>query len=291
MLGVKRFILKKRNPTRSYGGDAAIFAFLAIFAIIMALPMVYSISSALKPLDEMWVFPPRFLVRNPTFKNFTQMFELMSSFRVPFTRYLLNTVFITALGTAGHVAIASMCAYAFAKHSFPGSKLIFNLVVLSLMFNSMVIQIPSFLIMRGLGWVNTYLPYIVPGFAGSLGLFLMKQFMEAMVPDQLLEAAYIDGAGETVMLTKIVMPMVKPAWLTLVIFSIQNFWNAGQHRMIYSENLKPLNYALSQLMGGGITRAGVGAAAAVIMMMVPIIAFLFTQSKIIETMATSGIKE
>lgn len=257
----------------------------------MALPMVFSICQALKPLDEIWVFPPHFFVSNPTLKNFTQVFELMSSFRVPFSRYVFNTVIITVIGTTGHVLIASMCAYALAKHSFPGSKIIFNAIVLSLMFSAVVTQIPSFLIMTKLGWLNTYLPYIIPGFAGSLGLFLMKQFMEAMVPDQLIEAAYIDGAGELTVLFRIVMPMVKPAWLTLIIFSIQNFWNTGSNRMVYSERLKPLNYALSQLMGGGVTRAGVGAAAAVIMMAVPIITFIFSQSQIIETMAASGIKE
>ena len=276
---------------RSYGGDIFINVLLFALGSVMILPMIYSVSSALKPLDELWIFPPRFFVQNPTLRNFRDLLNVMTAYRVPFSRYMFNTVFITVAGTFGHVIISSMCAYAFAKHTFPGSKVMFVMVVTALMFNSMVTLIPSFLIMSWLRWINTYFAYIVPAFAAPLGLFLMKQFMEQMVPDAMLEAARIDGYGEFQILFKIVMPLVKPAWLTLTIFSVQALWNTGGTRMVYAEELKTLNYALSQIVLGGVARAGVGAAAGVVMMLVPIAVFIFTQSSIITTMAMAGMKE
>ena len=281
----------RRSANRSYGGDVIIGIILAFFCLIMVLPMVYALSSALKPLDEIWMFPPKFFVRNPTFKNFSQLFEIMSSFRVPFTRYIFNTVFITVCSTAGHVLLASMCAYAFAKQKFYGKKVMFNLVVIALMFNPVVTSIPSFIIMSEIRWIDSYLSYIIPAFASALGLYLMKQFMEQMIPDSLLEAARIDGCNEFYMYFKIAMPIVKPATITLIILSVQSMWNTGQSRYIFDERLKTLNYALSQILAGGISRAGVGAAASVIMMAVPILVFVIAQSNVIETMATSGMKE
>ena len=286
-----KIIPKNQRLNRSWGGDAFIYTLLFFLGSVMILPMVYSVSNALKPLNELWIFPPRFFVQNPTIKNFRDLLNVMTAFRVPFTRYLFNTFFITAAGTFGHIIISSMCAYAFAKHKFPGSRIMFTLVVTALMFNSMVTIIPSFLIMSWLRWVNTYLAYIVPAFAAPLGLFLMKQFMEQMIPDSLLEAARIDGYGEFSILFRIVMPMVKPAWLTLTIFSVQVLWNTGGTRMVFTEELKTLNYALSQIVLGGVARAGVGAAAGVIMMLVPITVFIFTQSNIITTMSLAGMKE
>ena len=288
---LKRKSVKSARLNRSYGGDAFINILLFALGSVMILPMVYAVSSALKPLDELWIFPPRFFVHNPTFRNFRDLLNAMTVFRVPFTRYIFNTFFITAAGTFGHVIVSSMCAYAFAKHKFPGSRIMFALVVTALMFNSMVTLIPSFLIMSWLRWINTYFAYIVPAFAAPLGLFLMKQFMEQMVPDAMLEAARIDGYGEFRILFKIVMPMVKPAWLTLTIFSVQALWNTGGTRLVYAEELKTLNYALSQIVLGGVARAGVGAAAGVVMMLVPILVFVFTQSNIITTMAMAGMKE
>ena len=282
---------KEVRLSRSYGGDVFINSLLFALGVIMILPMVFAISNSLKPLDELWIFPPRFFVYNPTLGNYRDLFNAMTEFRVPFTRYLFNTVLVTVVGTTGHVLISSMCAYAFAKHTFPGSKIMFTLVVTALMFNSMVTVIPSFLIVSWLGWIDTYLPYIVPAFAAPLGLFLMKQFMEQMVPDSLLEAARIDGYGEFKILFKIVMPLVKPAWLTLTIFSVQALWNTGGTHMVYTEELKTLNFALSQILLGGVARAGVGAAAGVVMMIVPITVFIITQSNIITTMSMAGMKD
>lgn len=285
--------LKKRGRrlNRSLSGDITINFFLLIFGLFMALPMIYSISSSLKPLDELWVYPPRFLVNNPTGKNYADLFSLLSNSRIPFTKYAFNTIFVSVIGTFGHVVLASMCAYALCKHRFKGQKLIFNIIVLSLMFNARVTEIPNFIIMAELGWVDTLASLVIPAFGAPLGLYLMKQFMEQMVPDAMLEAARIDGAGEYRIFWGIVMPMVKPAWLTLIIFEFQALWNIGSSTYIYREDLKTLNYAMSQILASGVTRVGAASAAAVLMMIVPVLLFVFTQSNIVETLATSGMKD
>ncbi|NIK75288.1 ABC-type glycerol-3-phosphate transport system permease component [Paenibacillus castaneae] len=281
----------KSGIKRSYFADFGIYLFLLLFGIFMMMPMVYAISNSIKPLEEIWYFPPRFLVNNPTLENFRDLMVVMSDSWVPFSRYIFNTFFITAVGTLGHVVLASLCAYVLSKHHFPGKGILFSVVVLSLMFSGAVTQIPNFIIISKLGWIDSYQAIIIPAFASSLGLYLMKQFMDQMIPDAVLESARMDGASEWNIFWKIVMPMVKPAWLTLIIFSIQGLWGTGANHFIQSEELKTLNYALSQILAGGIVRTGTGSAAAVLMMIVPIIVFVISQSKIIETMSASGMKE
>lgn len=290
-LKIKKHTFIKKRISRSVGGDMVILFFLAVGALFMAVPMLFAITSSLKPANEFWIFPPRFFVKNPTLKNFTDLFGLMSNSWVPFTRYIFNTLFITATGTAGHVIAASMCAYPLAKFKFPGSSLFFKAVVLSLMFSATVTSVPNYLIMTKLGLINTQLAIIIPAFGMPLGLFLMKQFMEQGIPSTMLEAANIDGAGEVRILFQIVMPIVKPAWLTLIIFSVQGLWGLGNTPFIFSEQLKTLSFAFSQIATAGIARAGVGAAIMVIMMIVPVSVFILTQSNIVETMSTSGMKE
>lgn len=291
--GEERQRIHKRNNhlNRSLGGDIAINIFLLLVGLFMIFPMVYAVSSSLKPLDELWIFPPRILVRQPTFSNFQELLRLISNSQVPFFRYIFNTVFISVVGTGGHVLIASLCAYALAKHRFPGRNVIFQIIVLALMFSTAVTTIPNYIIMSRLHMVDTYWAIIIPAFATPLGLYLMKQFMEQMVPDVLLEAARIDGCSEWRIFFRIVMPIVKPAWLTLIIFSFQTLWNSGSNILVFSEELKTLNYAMGQILAGGIARAGVGSAAAVVMMIVPVLLFVFAQSNIVQTMAASGMKE
>ena len=287
--------LRTRNHkvvlNRSRGGDAGITFVLGILGLFMFLPMVYVISQSLKPLDELWMFPPRFFVVNPTLKNFTDLFTLMNTSLVPFSRYIFNTVFVSVVGTTGNLFFSSLAAYAMAKIKFPGGKGMFKLVRTSLMFHATVTAITSFLIMSKLGWIDTYWSRIIPAWATSLGLYLMKQFMETNVTDAVLESARLDGASELRTYWTIAMPMVKPAWLTLIIYSFKDLWNAGASVYIQSEQLKSFNYAIQQVMAGGIKRAGAGAASTVIMMMVPILVFVISQSNIIETMGSSGMKD
>lgn len=287
--------LRTRNHkvvlNRSAGGDTGISFFLILMGAFMFLPMLYVIMQSLKPLDELWMFPPRFYVTNPTLENFSDLFALMNTSWVPFSRYIFNTVFCSVCGTAGNLLLSSMAAYALAKIPFPGAKGMFKMVRLALMFSSTVTGIANFLIMSLLGWVDTYLALIVPACATSLGLYLMKQFMDSNVSAEVLESARLDGATEFRTFWTIAMPMVKPAWLTLIVYCFQGLWNAGSSIYIYSEELKSLNYAISQINAGGVARAGSSAAATVIMMMVPIMVFIITQSNIIETMGSSGMKD
>ena len=277
--------------SRSAGGDAGITVLLTILGAFMFLPMVYAISQAFKPLDELWMYPPRFLVRQPTLKNFSDLFTLMNDSWVPFSRYIFNTVFTTVMGTFGHLFIASMCAYALAKIKFPGGKFVFKTIRSSLMFSSTVGGITSFMIMTALHLVDSYLAIIIPAWGATLGLYLMKQHMDSTVPDTVLESARLDGASEIRTYWTIAMPMVKPAWLTLIIFSFQGLWNQGSSIYIYSEQLKSINYAIGQIMAGGIKRSGASSASSVLMMMVPITVFVISQSNIIETMGSSGMKD
>ena len=277
--------------SRSAGGDAGITVVLTILGAFMFLPMVYAISQAFKPLDELWMYPPRFFVRQPTLKNFSDLFTLMNDSWVPFTRYIFNTVFTTVMGTFGHLFIASMCAYSLAKIKFPGGKFVFKTIRSSLMFSSTVGGITSFMIMTALHLVDSYLAIIIPAWGATLGLYLMKQHMDSTVPDTVLESARLDGASEIRTYWTIAMPMVKPAWLTLIIFSFQGLWNQGSSIYIYSEQLKSINYAIGQIMAGGIKRAGASSASGVLMMMVPITVFVISQSNIIETMGSSGMKD
>ena len=276
---------------RSAGGDAGITVMLTLLGAFMFLPMLYVVLQSLKPLDELWMFPPRFFVRNPTLKNYRDLFMLMNTSWVPFSRYIFNTVFTSVVGTFGNLLLSSMAAYAMAKIKFPGGKMMFKTVRTSLMFHSTVTSITSFIIMSTLHLIDTYWAIIVPAWATSLGLYLMKQFMETNVSDAVLESARLDGATEFKTFWVIAMPMVKPAWLTLIIYSFQDLWNKGSSIYIHSEQLKSFNYAIGQIMAGGIKRAGASAASTVIMMMVPIAVFVISQSNIIETMGSSGMKD
>ena len=276
---------------RSAGGDAGISVILVILGAFMFLPMVYVIMQSLKPLDELWMYPPRFYVMSPTLKNFKDLFTLMNISWVPFSRYIFNTVLVSVAGTAGHLFLASLAAYALAKIKFPGRDVMFQTVQLSLMFNATVTAITSFILMSALHWLDSYWALIVPAWCSSLGLYLMKQFMDTNVNDSVLESARLDGAKELKIFWVIAMPMVKPAWLTLIIYSFQGLWNAGASMYIYSEQFKSFNYAIGQILAGGIKRAGAGAASQVIMMLVPILIFIISQSNIIETMGSSGMKD
>lgn len=289
---IKKEKLAKRTKklNRSFGGTVGLFFLLALFGIFMGMPLVLTVSNAFKPLDELFYFPPRFMVRNPTMSNFSDLFILMQESWVPFSRYVLNTVIITGLGTIGHLVFASMAAYPLAKNEFPGKNLLFAVVVLALMFVGHVTAIPNFLIISALGMNNTYWAIILPAFAAPLGLYLMKQFME-QIPDSLLESSRLDGASEFYILRKIVMPNVKPAWLTLIILQFQALWANTGGVFLRSEELKPLTFAMNQIALGGVARAGAGAAVMLITMSVPITFFIISQGKIIETMATSGMKE
>lgn len=286
-------ILRRKRVNRSWAGDILLFLVLAAIGYFMAMPLVFVISNAFKPINEILKFPPDFFVHHPTLTNFSDLYHLLAGSWVPFTRYIFNTFFIAILGTALHVLIASLAAYPLAKRKFPGRGALFGIVVLSLMFSATVTQITNYMTMSWLGFLDTHLAVIVPAIGSSLGLYLMKQFME-QIPDSLLEAAQIDGCSELRIFWNVVMPVVKPAWLTLIIFSFQGLWGAGGaagSMYIYSEQLKTIDYALGQILAGGIIRTGPSMAATLLLLTVPILIFVLSQSSVIQTMSTSGMKD
>ncbi|MBR3965080.1 MAG: carbohydrate ABC transporter permease, partial [Clostridia bacterium] len=219
---------------RSAGGDAGITVILTLLGAFMFLPMFYVIMQSLKPLDELWMFPPRFYVINPTLSNFGDLFTLMNTSWVPFSRYIFNTVFVAVTGTVGNLFFGSLAAYALAKIAFPGGKTIFKTIRMSLMFHQTVTQTTNFIIMSALGMLDTQWAIIIPAWGSTLGLYLMKQFMETNVPNTVLESSRLDGASELKTFWVIAMPMVKPGWLTLIVYCFQNLWNSGSSIYIHS---------------------------------------------------------
>ncbi len=281
---------KLRRNKVAIAGDVATYVMLLLYAAFMALPLIYSVIQAFKPYNELFIFPPRFFTRRPTIDNFTQLFDLTSSTWVPFSRYIFNTVLNTIVGTILHIIAAAMCAYPLAKNNFPGKKGLFNIVVWSLLFSGGVIEIPVYLVMSYLGIIDTYFAFWLPEIAATMGTFLLKQNM-AQIPNAMIEAARIDGAGEWKILWRIAMPAVKPAWLTLAIFAFQRNWNATSASYIYTETLKTLPTALSQITAtGSVARAGEAYAASLLMLVPPIIFFIIAQSSTVKTMAHAGIK-
>ena len=276
---------------RSRGGDTAINIVLLILGLLMAIPMYLLIVNAFKPLNELFIYPPRLYVTNPTWDNFKSLFTLMTSTWVPFTRYIFNTVFISVVGTLGTLVLSSVGTYALSKLNFPGRKAIFQLVIYALMFPTTVTTIIAFIIISKAGLMDTYWALIIPAWGSTTNIFLMKQFMEANITDAVIESARLDGASEFKVFWTIAMPMVKPAWLTIIIFSFQGLWATGESIYIQSEQLKTLPCAINQILAAGIVRSGASAASTFILMLVPIAVFVISQSKIIETMGSSGLKD
>lgn len=273
---------------RSVAGDSGITFILVIMGIFMFLPMWYLLINSLKPLGEMNMTPPRFYVLKPTLKNFMDLFTNINATWVPVSRYIFNTIFISVAATFGCLVFGSMSAYSISKIRFPGYQIIMTLIVYSLMISSTVSGLTNFIIYVQLGWLNTYTISIVPVWASTLGLYLMKNFIDTNVSDEMIEAARIDGATEFFIYLRIVMPLVKPAWLTLIITTFQGVWNSGASGYVWSEQLKTFNSAIQKVI---TVSAGAGAASIVLMMSVPIIMFIITQSQIVETMASSGMKD
>ena len=276
---------------RSLGGNLLMNLVVALAGFVLALPLVYALIAAFKPMEEIFVFPPRFFVQNPTFDNFIDLMAMCSNLWVPFSKYLFNSVSVTVVTTIANVIVCSGCAYPLALNKFPGKNIIFQGIVISLMFVAQVTFLPQYFIVAKMGLVDTWFALVLPSVATPLGVFLMKQFME-QTPISILEAARIDGCNEIQIFFKIIMPNVKPAWLTLAIFSFQSIWNTPGQGLIFSENLRTLPAVMTQITsGGGIARVGVSAAATIFLMLPPIILFVIIQGKVVETMAFAAIKE
>lgn len=279
-----------RRFTRSRAGNAFAFLGLILMGLFTVLPLIYSVVTSFKPLEELMIFPPRFFVIRPTFQNYTELPNIISSLSVPLSRYVFNSVFVSVLTTFLHIIVASMAAFVLSKGKFRGLKLIFWFVQFSLLYTAYTLEIPRYLIYSKLSMVDTYWIYILPYIPSTMGVFLIKQYMDGSVPDALIEAAYIDGANDLHIFWRIIMPIAKPAWMTLCLFAFRDLWSMQPAGTIFTEELKMLPNVMSTIISGGIARSGSAMAATVLLMIPPIIVYLVSQSNVMETMSSAGIK-
>ncbi len=280
-----------RRFSRSTAGNIGYFTILILAGLFTVFPLFYCIITSLKPLDELLIFPPRFFVARPTFANYKVLPALLSNLQIPISRYVFNSLFIAVVTTAVSILFGSMAAFTFSKSDVKGRKFCFNLITTMMLYNGATLAVPQYLIFSTLGIIDTYWAYILPAIPSTVNCFLMKQFMDASVNNSLLEAARIDGAGVWAMYWKIIMPIMKPALMTVLLFSFQAMWSVVPGGTIFSEELKTLPYVMSSVAAGGIARSGSSMAITVILMIPPILVFLITQSNVLETMGSSGIKE
>lgn len=280
---------RHKRLNRSPLTTALLAVILAGLGMFMALPLLYAVVSAFKPLEEFFLFPPRFMVINPTLENFTQMSQLISNLWISFDRYLFNTAMVSVVSTITYILIASLAAYPLAKHRFAGRRVIRSIITTALMFTAAVTGVVQYVILAFIGLIDTYGALILPSLANTMGVFLCMQNLET-IPGEMLESGRMDGAGEYRIWWSLVMPNIKPVLATMVIFQFQSVWNITAGNVVYSEALKPLPTAMTQITTAGISRAGVGSAVAMLLMIPPILLFILAQRKVMETMVNSGIK-
>ena len=279
---------KKMNPTRFHPSQLKFYAILIPMAILTGLPIVFIFSQALKPVNELYLYPPRFFVSNPSLNSFRKLVETMNSSDVPIYRYFFNSIMSTLLTVLCTVAITAFAGYALAKKKFRTKNLIFSINTMALMFVGAAVKIPKYLIVYGTGLIDNFAVHVIPALAMPVGLFLVKQFMD-QIPDELLEAAKIDGATDWYTFRKIVVPLSKSALATVVILTFQTAWNTIEASELYlnHDNLKTFAYYMSTLTTTGNDVAG---AATLIMFIPNLIIFIVMQNNVMSTMAHSGIK-
>lgn len=287
---IKKLRASSGPAGRKYGGTAASFVLLTALGLFMVFPIYLTVVMAIKPVEELFVFPPKLYAVRPTLDNFRDMFAAVRQNRVPFSRYVFNSVFVTVSVTAAQCVFASMAAFVLAKCHFPGCRIINGVIVTSLLYQSSVIYIMQYMVMTKLNIIDSPLALILPAAASPMGVFLMRQSI-SQIPDAMLDAAKVDGAGLFRICWQIVIPNQKPALMTLMIFAFQAAWNIQGGGVIFREQYKTLPAAVAQVSSSGMARAGVAMAAAVFMLVPPVIVFILAQRYVIETMAHSGIKE
>lgn len=292
----KRIRLKssKKNQTRRYtrskAGNFFYILFLVCGGLFSVIPLIYCVATSFKPLDELMIFPPRFFVHRPTISNYAALPGLLSNLRIPLSRYIFNSVFCSIVATFLFVVVATMAAFTLCKSRIKGKEIVFLVIQFALLFNGYTLSIPRYLIYTWFKMLDTYWIMILPHIASTMGVFLMKQYMEGSIPDVLLEAAKIDGASTLRIFWQIALPLVKPCWLTLTLFGFRDIWSATESGTIFSESLKTLPNIMGNITAGGIARSGSAMAVTVIMMIPPILVYMISQSNVMESMSNAGIK-
>ena len=200
-------------------GYIALYAVLIVFSVVMLVPFVYAVLGSLKPEAEVFAVPIRWLPSQPQWQNYVLPFQKTVG------RYFLNSVIVSGAQTLAPLVLCSMAGYSLAKFRYPGRNLAFLFILSTIMLPIQVTLVPTFLIIKDLGWVNSYAGLIVPGLATTFGTFLMRQFFMS-VPSEYIDAARIDGAGELRIYWQIMLPMCRPALSALAVFSFTNSWNS-----------------------------------------------------------------
>ena len=283
---------KKINPKHFHPSQIKFYLILIPFAVFMVIPIIYMFTTAFKPQEELFKFPPSIFVQNPTWDNFRNLFDLFSGSAVPVTRYLFNSILVTVLTVITSIVLSVSAGYILSKKKFRGQKLLFEINTLALMFVPIAVTIPRFIIIVNLGLIDKFISNILPIIAMPIGLFLVKQFID-QIPDALIEAARIDGAGEFTILFRVIIPMVRPALATIAILSFQSAWGATEASVYFinDESLKTFAYYIQTFTrAANAATQGISAASALIMFVPNLVIFICMQSKVMDTMAHSGIK-
>ena len=281
------------NPRYFHRSQIKFYVILIIVAIIMGLPIVYIFNHAFKPIDELFAWPPRFFVINPTFKNFNDLFQMASTTGIPASRYLFNSIIIAIIVVVASIVVGSMAGFALSKLKFKLKKPMLFANNIALMFVGTAVVIPRCLVVERLGLIDTFWVHIIPSLAIPVGLFLIKQFID-QIPEELIEAAKIDGAGHFRIYWSIVLPLIKPAIATIAIVAFQSTWNNAEISTNYinRESIKTFAFYLQTLtnQGNAVAGQGISAAASLIMFVPNLVIFIFLQKNVMNTMAHSGIK-
>lgn len=284
------------NPQGFHVSQLKFYVFLVPLSVFMLLPIIFIVSSAFKPPDELFAFPPRFLVTSPSLKNFNDLFARVSTSGIPVSRYLFNSILITLITLMASIIVSSMAAYALSKKRFKLKKTLFVINNIALMFVPIAVTIPSFLVIENLGLLDTVWVHVLPVLAMPVGLFLLKQFIDG-IPDEVIEAAQIDGASDWWIYWRIIMPMIQPALATIAILTFQAAWNNADISTLYinNESLRTLAFYLGTLTttttgANAVAGQGIAAAAALIMFLPNLVIFILLQSQVMSTMSHSGLK-
>ncbi len=293
---------KPRNRIRHRGmapehfdvGQLKILAYMVPICIVMALPILFIVMNAFKPVDELFAYPPRIYVKNPTLQNFVDLFQLTSQTNIPMSRYLVNSIIITVLTVVLTIYLSAWAGYALSKKKFKGRGFLFSVNQTALMFVPVAVQIPRYFVIVYFGLSDNFLANVLPLLAAPTCVFLVKQFID-QIPDSLIEAAVLDGATDFQVMRRIIMPLIKSPLATVGILSFSSAWNSVEASTYYINNDSLKNFAfyvstLSSQSGNVVAGAGVSAAASLIMFLPSLILFIILQSRVMNSMVHSGIK-
>lgn len=265
--------------------------FLLCYLFLLLLPILYVIFNAFKPLDEMFVYPPRWIPRNFTLTNFSKMSDLLSETVIPLSRYLYNSVVYCVL-IVGAVSVTSfMAAFSMAKTKPKGSEKMTSILIFALSLSGPAAGVANFIIIEKIGLLNTYWAMVLPAIGSATYVFLMRQFLVNM-PDSYMEAARLDGATEWQIMWKIGFPYAKPAWATVIVYQFMTAWSDASGPAIYISDAskQTLPVAISTI-GGSLTTQGASAALTLLMLVPSALVFIFMQTKIMTTMSFAGLKD